>query len=74
MNDLRRARRGKGGGGEGVSSERGLAAKKQVYARALKRVNARIAQIVAEMKRQRAQTAMRSALARPRAANEENLP
>jgi hypothetical protein len=53
ISDLRRARRGKGGVGEGLGSERGLAAKKQVYARALKRVNARIAQIVAEMKRQR---------------------
>jgi hypothetical protein len=42
IRDLRRARRGKGGVGEGLSSERGLAAKKQVYARALKRVNARI--------------------------------
>ena len=51
ISDLRRARRGKGGVGEGLSSERGLAAKKQVYARALKRVNARIAQTVAEMKR-----------------------
>jgi hypothetical protein len=57
IRDLRRARRGKGGAGEGVSSERGLAAKKQVYARALKRVNARIAQIVTDMKRQRALTA-----------------
>jgi len=42
INNLRRARRGKGGVGEGLASERGLAAKKQVYARALKRVNARI--------------------------------
>jgi hypothetical protein len=48
ISDLRRARRGKGGVGEGLSSERGLAAKKQVYARALKRVNARI-QTVVEM-------------------------
>lgn len=41
----RRARRGKGAGG-GVtaaeSSERGLSAKKQVFSRALKRVNARL--------------------------------
>jgi hypothetical protein len=46
IRDLRRARRGKGGVGEGLSSERGLAAKKQVYARALKRVNARIQTVV----------------------------
>jgi hypothetical protein len=49
IKDLRRARRGKGGVSEGRNSERGLAAKKQVYARALKRVNARI-QTVVEMK------------------------
>jgi hypothetical protein len=49
IRDFRRARRGKGGVGEGLRSERGLAAKKQVYARALKRVNARI-QTVVEMK------------------------
>jgi hypothetical protein len=73
ISDLRRVRRGKGGVGEGLNSERGLAAKKQVYARALKRVNARIAQTVAEMKRQRAVTAMRAALARRQAAD-ENLP
>ena len=48
ISDLRRARRGKGVIGEGLSSERGLAAKKPVYARALKRVNARIAVIVAD--------------------------
>jgi hypothetical protein len=48
IRDLRRARRRKGAG-EGLSSERGLAAKKQVYARALKRVNARIG-TVAETK------------------------
>lgn len=73
IRDLRRARRGKGGVGGGVSSERGLAAKKQVYARALKRVNARIAQIVAETKRERALTAMRAALTRRQSAN-ANLP
>jgi hypothetical protein len=46
ISDLRRTRRGKGGVGGGLSSERGLAAKKQVYARALKRVNARIQTVV----------------------------
>ncbi|HEY7577414.1 MAG TPA: hypothetical protein VH855_07430 [Acetobacteraceae bacterium] len=70
ISDLRRARRGKGGIGEGLGSERGLAAKKQVYARALKRVNARIAQTVAETKRRRALTAMHAALARRQAADE----
>lgn len=70
ISDLRRTRRGKGGGGAGLSSERGLAAKKQVYARAVKRVNARIVLVVAEMKRQRALTAMQAALARLRTANE----
>jgi hypothetical protein len=65
ISDLRRARRGKGGVTDGVSSERGLAAKKQVFARALKRVNARIGQIATEMKRQRALTAKQAALAPP---------
>ena len=69
IRDLRRARRGKGRGtGGGHTSERGLAAKKQVYTRALKRVNARIAQIVAEMKRQRAMAGMRAALTRRQSA------
>jgi hypothetical protein len=36
----------------------------------LKRVNARIAQVAAEMKRERALTAMQAALSRRRAANE----
>lgn len=50
-----------------------MAAKKQVYARALKRVNARIAQTAADTKRPRALTAMRTVLARRQAAN-DNLP
>ena len=54
IGDLRRARRGKAGSGGGLSSERGLAAKRKCNARALKRVNTRIAQLVSEMKRQRA--------------------
>jgi len=45
VRDLRRARRGKGNAGDGLGSERGLAAKKQVYARALKRVNARLGMV-----------------------------
>ena len=71
IKELRRARRGKGGVGEGLRSERGLAAKKQVYARSLKRVNARIAQNVAEIKRQRALTAMQAALAHRQGASED---
>lgn len=53
IHDRRRARRGKGAaaGTDGAASERGLAAKKQVYARALKRVNARIEALIAERKR-----------------------
>jgi hypothetical protein len=68
IRDLRRARRGKGGTGAGTSSERGLAAKKQVYARAVKRVNARIVQLSNEAKRQRALTEMHAAMGRLRAA------
>lgn len=53
IHDRRRARRGKGEarGTDGAASERGLQAKKQVYARALKRVNARIEALAAERKR-----------------------
>jgi hypothetical protein len=68
IKDLRRARRGKGGSADGRTSERGLTAKKQVYARAAKRVNARIEQNLAEMKRQRALATMHAALGRLRAA------
>ena len=63
----RRARRGKADG-RGIasqdSSERGLAAKKQVFARALKRVNARLDHMRAEQKREAAVAALRDALAR----------
>ncbi|MFL1461211.1 hypothetical protein ACI6QG_03345 [Roseococcus sp. DSY-14] len=41
VRDLRRARRGKSPG-DGAPSERGLAAKKQVFARALKRLNGKL--------------------------------
>lgn len=65
----RRARRGKGGTPEaGAASERGLAAKKQVYARALKRVNARLDRLSAERKRASMQARMEAALARRREA------
>lgn len=67
----RRIRRGKAeprGTATESASERGLAAKKQVFARALKRVNARLAQAAAERRRERAQAALAEALARRRAA------
>ncbi len=62
IRDLPPARRGKRGVGDGLSSQRSLTAKKQVYVRALQRVNARIAQTMAEAKRQRAPTDMRASL------------
>jgi hypothetical protein len=67
----RRVRRGKAEGrgtATESASERGLAAKKQVFARGLKRVNARLAQLAAERKRARALEALQAALARRRAA------
>jgi hypothetical protein len=67
----RRGRRGKAelrGTATESASERGLAAKKQVFARGLKRVNARLALIAAERKRARAVAAMEDALARRQAA------
>ena len=72
IRDLRRARRGKGAGDAGLTSERGLTAKKQVFARAVKRVNARHATVVAELKRQRALEAMRGALSRLHAADRDH--
>jgi hypothetical protein len=71
IRDRRRVRRGKAeirGTATESASERGLAAKKQVFARGLKRVNARLAQIAAERKRARAMAAMQEALARRQAA------
>jgi hypothetical protein len=67
----RRVRRGKveaRGTATESASERGLAAKKQVFARGLKRVNARLAVLAAERKRARALEAMQAALARRQAA------
>lgn len=67
----RRARRGKAelrGTATESASERGLAAKKQVFARGLKRVNSRLALIAAERKRERAVAALEGALARRKAA------
>jgi hypothetical protein len=75
MRDGRRARRGKaaprGGGPGGAANsdwaERGLAAKKQVYAGALKRVNARLEAIVADERRALYAARLRDALARKQA-------
>lgn len=67
----RRVRRGKAearGTATESASERGLAAKKQVFARALKRVNARLARLAAERRRERAEASLAEALARRRAA------
>lgn len=67
----RRVQRGKAearGTATESASERGLAAKKQVFARALKRVNARLALLAAERKRAHAVAAMEAALARRRSA------
>ncbi len=67
IRERRRVRRGKAdprGAGRDTPSERGLAAKKQVFARALKRVNARLAQITAAARQARALAALREALHR----------
>ena len=67
----RRVYRGKaearGTAGE-TASDRGLTEKKQVFARGLKRVNARLAVLRAEAKREAATAALREALARRQAA------
>jgi hypothetical protein len=67
----RRVHRGKAeqrGTASESASERGLAAKKQVFARGMKRVNARLGLIAAEAKRARMVVAMEEALARRKAA------
>jgi hypothetical protein len=69
IRDRRRVRRGKAdprGATPETPSERGMAAKKQVFARALKRVNARLAQISAAARREQAVAAMQEALHRKR--------
>ena len=66
----RRARRGKAAGAgieSAQSSERGLAAKKQVFARALRRVNARLDRFRAERRREAARVNLADAVARKRA-------
>lgn len=70
IRDRRRVRRGKAeprGMASETPSERGLAAKKQVFARALKRVNARLAQITAAAQRARTTAVLQQALVRKRA-------
>lgn len=67
----RRVRRGKAdprGAAAETPSERGLAAKKQIFAHALRRVNARLAVLAAEAKRATATARLAEALARKRAA------
>lgn len=67
----RRARRGKAEprvAAAGESSERGVAAKKQVFARALKRVNARLDMVLANEKRATMHDQMTKALERKRRA------
>src|SRR5215213_1487553 len=54
IHDLRRTHRGKGeprGMAAEAASERGISAKKQVFARALKRVNARLELLLKEERR-----------------------
>ena len=71
IRDRRRARRGKAAG-TGIaspeSSERGLAAKKQVFAHAIRRVNARLERFRAEARRARIRDSMHAALRRKRGA------
>lgn len=67
----RRIHRGKAeasGTASETASDRGLTSKKQVFARGLKRVNARLAIMRAQAKREQATAALRDALARRQAA------
>jgi hypothetical protein len=71
VRDRRRVARGKAdarGSATGTASERGLLAKKQVYANALKRVNARLATIQAAERRALALAWLQAALGRRQAA------
>lgn len=71
IHDRTRARRGKGALRGAVSdpgTRRNLADKKQVYARALKRVNARLDLLTGEARRARNAGRLRAALARKQAA------
>lgn len=67
LRDRRRIHRGKAeprGSATETAGERSMAEKKQVFARGLKRVNARLGQLRADEKRARATAALREALAR----------
>lgn len=70
VRDRRRVRRGKadGKGADGATGERNMAAKKQVFARGLKRVNGKLAALAAERKRAEATARLRAALEGKRAA------
>lgn len=71
VRERRRVRRGKAeprGAAPEPPSERGLSAKKQVFARALRRVNGRLERLRAEKKREGAAVGLRAALERKRAA------
>jgi len=69
MRDHRRAKRGKGPGGAPLpDADRGLAAKKQVFAGALKRANARLDALLAAERRAANLARLREALARRQAA------
>lgn len=63
IRDRRRARRGKAEGRDPGASERGLAAKKQVFARGLKRVNGRLEALADEARRAEALARLRAAVA-----------
>lgn len=67
LRERRRIHRGKAdprGNATASAGERSMSEKKQVFARGLKRVNARIGQLLAERKRAEAATAWREAVAR----------
>lgn len=69
LRDRRRVSRGKAeprGAPPAPGGERGLAAKKQVFSRALKRVNARLGAVLAEERRARRLAALRAAVERRR--------
>ncbi len=66
VRERRRARRGKGAG-PADSSERGQAAKKQIFASALKRVNARLDALNAEKRKAKIAERMRGVLRRKQA-------
>jgi hypothetical protein len=69
MRDHRRSKRGKGTGAAApVDADRGLAAKKQVFAGALKRTNARLDALLADERRATNLARLRQALGRRQAA------